>query len=91
MAHILESPDDGERDAAEQILRLVISAARPLMWKEIQSRFCIDLDQETADPDEALLSSCKQLCGSLLDVEKGVYSILGSDDAINLVHETARV
>ncbi|KAK0728767.1 hypothetical protein B0T26DRAFT_869746 [Lasiosphaeria miniovina] len=33
--HVLENPDQGERDAAKNILGLVICAERPLMWKEI--------------------------------------------------------
>lgn len=61
-----------------------------MMWKELQSRFCIDTTSNMADPDFKLSMSCKSLCGSLIEVEKDVESIASSDDVIDLVHDTAR-
>jgi hypothetical protein len=49
--HILEGPDETQTGIARRILDLVICAERPLLWKEIQSHFCIDIQSETADPD----------------------------------------
>lgn len=91
MVHVLENPNEGERDAAKQIIGLVICAERPLMWKELQSRFCIEIDNEIADTDFQLTMSCKNLCGSLVEVQKDVRSIDSSDDIVNLVHDTARM
>ncbi|KAM7203083.1 hypothetical protein V8F33_002431 [Rhypophila sp. PSN 637] len=87
---ILENPIDEEREAAKRILGLVLSAERPLMWKEIQSHFCIEIDDETADPDFRLQGSCKDFCGSLVEVEHNVKSLSGADSIVHLVHETAR-
>ncbi|KAK4209150.1 hypothetical protein QBC37DRAFT_378333 [Rhypophila decipiens] len=87
---ILENPIDEEREAAKRILGLVLSAERPLMWKEIQSHFCIDIDDETADPDFRLQGFCKDFCGSLVEVEHNIKSLSGADSIVHLVHETAR-
>lgn len=60
-----------------------------MMWKELQSRFCI-IGNDTSDPDFKLSKSSKNLCGSLIEVEKDINSIASSDDVIDLVHDTAR-
>lgn len=60
------------------------------MWKELQSRFCIDVDSGTADPDFQLSMSCKSICGSLVELKEDPASIASSDDVVDLVHETAR-
>ncbi|KAK3301860.1 uncharacterized protein B0T15DRAFT_325472 [Chaetomium strumarium] len=62
------------------------------MWKEIQSHLCIDVQSETADPDFRLLDPCKMYCGSLVKVQRnnGLVCLSGSDDVVELVHETAR-
>lgn len=94
VVHILEGPDEQRAEVAKRILGLVVCAERPLMWKEIQSRFCIDLESETADPDFRLLEPCKKYCGSLVEV--GRNDEHGSDSSepdvlVEVVHETARV
>lgn len=61
------------------------------MWKEIQSIFCIDLDDESADPDRQLIDSCKGLCGSLVEVELSEISEPNYDISMDLVHHTASV
>ncbi|KAK5631888.1 hypothetical protein RRF57_007602 [Xylaria bambusicola] len=88
---VFENPIEPERLAAKTILGLVICAERSLMWKEIQSRFCIDVNTETADADHQLLHSCKQLCGSLVEVERSQTAESKYDDVVELVHHTARV
>ncbi|KAK3373193.1 hypothetical protein B0T24DRAFT_666498 [Lasiosphaeria ovina] len=88
VVHVLENPDQGERDAAKNILGLVICAERPLMWKEIQSHFCINIEAETADVDFWLPMPCKNLCGSLVYVEQTTSAL---DQVVNLVHESARL
>ncbi len=87
---ILEEREKSQCELARQILELVICAERPLLWKEIRSRFCIDVQSATADPDERPLDPCKKYCGSLVEV--GRHGKLGSvpDESVELVHETAR-
>ena len=90
VVRVFENPEDQEREAAETILGLIICAERPLMWKEIQSRFCINIDAEIADADEQLSVSCKHLCDCLVDIERSRVTELGPDDTVELVHHTAR-
>ncbi|KAH6848231.1 hypothetical protein B0I37DRAFT_309598 [Chaetomium sp. MPI-CAGE-AT-0009] len=87
---ILEGQDEEQNRLAREILGLVMCAERPLMWKEIQSRFCIDIRSETADPDFRLLEPCKKYCGSLVEVGQNDGLNSGPDDMVNLVHATAR-
>ncbi|KAF2968408.1 hypothetical protein GQX73_g5171 [Xylaria multiplex] len=91
VVRVFENPVEPERLAAKAILGLVISAERSLMWKEIQSRFCIDINTETADVDHQLLHSCKHLCSSLVDVEHSEIAESEYDDVVEFVHHTARV
>ncbi|KAI1196743.1 hypothetical protein F5X97DRAFT_202231 [Nemania serpens] len=86
-----DNPIEPERDAAQTILGLVICAERPLMWKEIQSRFCINIDTATANADYQMLHSCKYLCGSLVEVEHSQISESEHDDVVELVHHTAKL
>ncbi|KAK3902322.1 putative zinc finger protein, partial [Staphylotrichum tortipilum] len=92
--HILERPDESQSDLARGILNLVICAERPLFWKEIQARFCIDVQSETADLDFRLLEPGKKYFSALIEV--GRKDLPGSpasepDDLVELVHETARI
>ncbi|KAK4146369.1 uncharacterized protein C8A04DRAFT_9869 [Dichotomopilus funicola] len=92
--HILEGPDESQSDLARRILNLVLCAERPLFWKEIQARFCIDVQSETADLDFRLLEPAKKYCGALIEVgQKDLSGSPGSepDDLVELVHETARM
>jgi uncharacterized metal-binding protein len=91
VVRVFENLIEPERLAAKTILGLIICAERSLMWKEIQSRFCIDIDTETADADRQLSDSCKHLCGSLVEVERSQIAESESDDVVELVHHTARV
>lgn len=91
VVRVFENPIEPERVTAKTVLGLIICAERSLMWKEIQSRFCIDIDDERADADRQLLDSCKHLCSSLVEVERSQISESESDDMIELVHHTARV
>lgn len=90
--HILDDPDDQRSEVAKRILSFVICSERPLLWKEIQSRFCIDVEEETADPDFQLLEPCKTYCGSLVEVGRSTTApTFPSEERVELVHETARV
>jgi hypothetical protein len=87
---ILEGSDETQTGIARRILDLVICAERPLLWKEIQSHFCIDIQSETADPDFRLLEPCKKYCGSLVEVGRDNTPGSAPDEFVELVHETAR-
>lgn len=87
---VLENSVEEERETARRILGLVVTAERPLMWKEIQSHFCIEIDDEVADPDFRLQDTCKYFCGSLVEIEHNNKSDFPADASIHLVHETAR-
>ncbi|KAF2190709.1 hypothetical protein K469DRAFT_733387 [Zopfia rhizophila CBS 207.26] len=91
VVRVFENPVEPERLTAKTILGMIICAKRSLMWKEIQSRFCIDIDTETADADRQLLDSCKHLCGSLVEVQRSQTAESESDNVVELVHHTARV
>lgn len=91
VVHIFDNPYEYEQDIARNILSWVARAERPLLWKEIQSIFCITVEKETADPDFKLVEPCKHFCGALVEVDRGLGSASGPDGVVELVHETARV
>src|SRR3569833_3376334 len=70
VVRIFENPIETEALAARTILGQVICADRPQKWKEIQSRFCIDVETQTTDPDRIQHKTCKHLCGSLVDIHR---------------------
>jgi hypothetical protein len=91
VVRVFKNPIEPERLAAKTILGLITCAERPLMWKEIQSKFCIDIDTETADANRQLLGTCKHLCGSLVEIKRSHGAESEPDDVVELVHHTARV
>ncbi|KAH8693390.1 hypothetical protein GQ44DRAFT_595961, partial [Phaeosphaeriaceae sp. PMI808] len=98
IVRVLERPARPKREAAARILGWIICAARPLQWREIQSRFCINFEQGCCDSKNRRSDSCKVLCGSLVEAENcncetaskaekcncGTASVV-----ISLVHDTA--
>ena len=88
---VLKNPIKPQRLAAEQILGWVVSAERPLRWREIQSRFCIDPEAGTVNIDRKPINSCKYLCGSL--VELGMTETMSDPDSegeVEMVHSSAK-
>ncbi|KAL2271349.1 hypothetical protein VTJ83DRAFT_720 [Remersonia thermophila] len=88
-SRILES-EGAKRDIALNLLRRVICAKRTLYWREIQAMECIKPETSTVEDDDYLRLSCKQLCGSLLDVDHALGEATHPDNTIRLVHSTAR-
>lgn len=85
-----EAPPAACEDAS-RILSWIVCAARPLHWREIQSIFCVNLDTGTMDyEDSRLRVSCKELCGSLIDVHHVIHGQPGPDDIVSIVHGSAR-
>lgn len=88
---MLEEAPHAARQAALKILSWVTCAVRPLRWREIQSIFCINVESSTVNyEDRRLRVSCKQLCGSLVDVHQALHGQPGPDDIVTIVHGSAR-
>ncbi|KAJ4094512.1 hypothetical protein NW760_012659 [Fusarium oxysporum] len=89
---VLRNPNKAERAVAKNIFGMIMCACRPLHWREIQSKFCIDPSKGEADIDRELVMSCKQICGSLVDVSYLEPSLSSpGEDIIDLVHTTAKI
>ncbi|RBR14483.1 uncharacterized protein FIESC28_07719 [Fusarium coffeatum] len=88
---VLRNPILPERDAAKEILGIIMCACRPLHWREIQSKFCIDPKRGEANIDRQLVLGCKRLCGSLVDV---IYlepeRSAPGEEIVDFVHSTAK-
>lgn len=88
---ILQTSPPAQREDAAKILGWLTCAERLLYWREIQAIFCIDPENDQVDyVDEHRRVSCKQLCGSLVDVHHAKNGQDGPDDIVKIVHETAR-
>lgn len=88
---IFEMSSMAEREDAKKIMGWVICARRLLRWREIQSLFCIDPTNGDVDYEERRLRvTCKELCGSLVDIHHATSTTTGPEDVIKIVHETAR-
>ncbi|KAI0456380.1 WD40 repeat-like protein [Xylaria acuta] len=87
---IFEMSSTAEREDAKKILGWIICSRRLLRWREIQSLFCIDPIKGDIDYEERRLRvTCKELCGSLVDVHYATNKN-SPEDIIKIVHETAR-
>ncbi|RYP07648.1 hypothetical protein DL764_002385 [Monosporascus ibericus] len=90
VVRVLERPTRSKREAAARILGWITCAARPLRWREIQSRFCINSEQGCCNFKNRRVDSCKILCGSLVEAGQCNWGA-GSETEIivSLVHDTA--
>lgn len=76
--------------AAARIIAWVACAKRPLRWGEVQATFFVEPLTSMSDFEgRRLRKSCKQLCGSLVDVSKAEGSA-DADAVLHFVHDTAR-
>ncbi|OCL02208.1 hypothetical protein AOQ84DRAFT_349486, partial [Glonium stellatum] len=90
VVRILERPTRSKREAAARILGWITCAARPLRWREIQSLFCINLEEGCCNFKNRRVDSCKVLCGSLVEAQQCNSEIVSeADTVISLVHDTA--
>jgi hypothetical protein len=87
---VLNQSVEAEQNAALKVLTLVVCAKRILYWREIQAIFCIDPEHGTVEFDNRLRVSCKELCGSLLDVVHAPDKPTGPESTVRIVHSTAR-
>lgn len=91
VSRVFENPVKAEREDAAKILGWITCSKRPLKWREVQAIFCIDPESETVDfEDRQLLVTCKELCGSLVDLRSSGTQVSGLEDLVEFVHETAR-
>ncbi|KAF4859793.1 Vegetative incompatibility protein HET-E-1 [Colletotrichum siamense] len=90
VSRVIHDASQAEREDAERVLSLIITAKRDLKWTEIQSFFCIDPGNGLVEYDDKLLLDAKQLCGSLVDRHSLEYSDSKKPCVIRIVHETAR-
>ncbi|RGP60195.1 zinc finger protein [Fusarium sporotrichioides] len=92
IVRVLRNLNKAERAVAKQILGMVMCACRPLHWREIQSKFCVDPSKGEADIDRELVMSCKQICSSLVDISYLESSVSSpGEEIVDLVHTTAKV
>ncbi|KAI1641602.1 uncharacterized protein F4817DRAFT_355288 [Daldinia loculata] len=88
---IFEESSLSEREDARKILGWITCAGRLLRWREIQSSFCITPTKAVVEYEENRLRvTCKELCGSLVDVHSTSDRRDDPEDIIKIVHETAR-
>ncbi|UPK92591.1 hypothetical protein LCI18_003526 [Fusarium solani-melongenae] len=87
---VLENSKPSRQKSVKKILGWVICSQRPLRWREIQSRFCIDAEKGACNPKRRRLDNCKDICSSLVDVMIcEMFGSLQSEQIIQMVHETA--
>ncbi|CAP71863.1 uncharacterized protein PODANS_6_7990 [Podospora anserina S mat+] len=78
---------------ARAILEWLVCSPRPLRWREIQSSFCINLEKQNCDIDRRRVDSCKELCRSLVELNRCEYLKQAASEheaIVGLVHNTAR-
>ncbi|CEF76018.1 hypothetical protein FGSG_10569 [Fusarium graminearum PH-1] len=91
IVRVLRNPNKSERAVAKHILGMIICAFRPLHWRELKSKLCIDPTKSEVDIDRELVVSCKQICNSLVDVSYIDPSLsLPGEEIIDLVHSSAK-
>jgi hypothetical protein len=85
--HVLNRILDKEKPAhcssAHTIIAWLMSAMRPLKWREIQCAISVDLGSNEFDLDQRLVLGPKEICGSLVDHR--------SDDSVQLSHSTVKM
>ncbi|KAM0214016.1 hypothetical protein ACHAQD_009050 [Fusarium lateritium] len=87
---VMKTSGPSREKTVKNILGWVVCSARPLRWREIQSRFCIDAETETCNVRNLRRDGCKSICSSLIDVtDCDLYGSLESEQTVNMVHKTA--
>ncbi|KAJ3455735.1 hypothetical protein MRS44_017217 [Fusarium solani] len=87
---VVENSKPWRQKTVKKILGWIICAKTPLRWREIQSRFCIDVDKATCNFKRRCLDSCKEICSSLVDVAMcELFGSVQSEQIVHMVHETA--
>ncbi|KAI8652052.1 hypothetical protein NCS56_01422000 [Fusarium sp. Ph1] len=90
VVRVLDQGSRSKKAAASKILHWITCAARPLYWREIQSRFCINPEAGQCIFANRRVDSCKVICSSLVEEEapeqgEGVVQ----ERVVRLVHSTA--
>ncbi|KAH7196367.1 uncharacterized protein B0J16DRAFT_376842 [Fusarium flagelliforme] len=88
--HVVQRVMSSAQASATKILGLLVCAERPLRWREIQARFCIDAEEAVCDPEDLRADTCKQLCSSLVDaIDCEMFPGVESEQTVTMIHETA--
>lgn len=86
-----EEGPKAEREDSRKVIGWLVCAERMLRWREVQALFCIDVQAGVADWEgNRLRVSCKQLCGSLVDIHQIQGGQVEPDSGVQIVHGTAR-
>lgn len=87
---VIHGAGPSAQTSAKKIFGWVVCSERPLRWREIQSRFCIDVVHGLCDTDDVRADNCKQLCSSLVDaIDCEMFPGVESEQTITIIHETA--
>ena len=87
---VIDAAEPSAQASAKKILGLLVCSERPLRWRELQSRFCINADKALCDPENLRVDTCKQLCSSLVDAtDCEIFPGVKSEQTITMIHETA--
>ncbi|KAM0430109.1 hypothetical protein ACHAPT_006115 [Fusarium lateritium] len=85
-----KSREGPRQKTVKKILGWVICSKKPLRWREIQSRFCIDAEGETCNAKRLRVDACKKICRSLVDIATcDLFGSSESEQTVHMVHETA--
>lgn len=88
---VLEKTSDARKQAALQVLGLIVCAARPLKWREIQCYFCIDALKGSCDSRRRKVGGPKDLCSSFVESEACTsFPHLPFEAQLVMVHKTAK-
>ncbi|KAM0431361.1 hypothetical protein ACHAPT_005337 [Fusarium lateritium] len=90
VVRVLDHGSRSKKAAALRILKWMTCAARPLYWREIQSRFCISSELGKCIFGNRRVDSCKAICSSLVeeDTPEHAEGEVG-EPVVRLVHNTA--
>lgn len=87
---LFDQASPAECEDASKILGWILCAPRLLRWREIQAYFCIDPVAGDVEYEERRLRiSCKELCGSLVDIHHLDANPNEPESCVKIVHETA--
>ncbi|UZP37042.1 hypothetical protein NXS19_004858 [Fusarium pseudograminearum] len=87
---VVTAATSSAQTSAKKIFKWVVCSKRPLRWREIQSRFCIDAETGVCNPRNLRVDSCKKLCSSLVETtDCELFPGVDSEMNITMIHETA--
>ncbi|KAG5662594.1 hypothetical protein KAF25_005012 [Fusarium avenaceum] len=87
---VMKTNGPSRERTVKKILGWVVCSARPLRWREVQSRFCINAEKGTCNVRNIRRDGCKTICSSLVDItDCELFGTLESEQTVHMVHKTA--